>query len=140
VHANTAAPLVQADVLRLPVRDGAADGITCGFALRNVVSLDALFAEIARVVRPGGAISLLDAATPDNTVLRIGHAIYFGKVVPVIGGLLSDRDAYAYLPRSLAYLPPAPEVLSMLRAAGFPSVRRIALSGGIVQLFAGTRA
>jgi demethylmenaquinone methyltransferase/2-methoxy-6-polyprenyl-1,4-benzoquinol methylase len=58
----------------------------------------------------------------------------------VIGGLLSDRDAYAYLPRSLAYLPPAPEVLSMLRAAGFPSVRRIALSGGIVQLFAGTRA
>jgi demethylmenaquinone methyltransferase/2-methoxy-6-polyprenyl-1,4-benzoquinol methylase len=139
-QARTEAPLVQADILRLPVRDVGADGITCGFALRNVVSLPALFAELGRVVRPGGAIALLDASRPDNAVLRAGHRVYFEHVVPLIGGLLSDRDAYAYLPRSMAYLPEPAEMLAMLRAAGFPAARRLPLSGGITQLFVGVRA
>ncbi|HSL10698.1 MAG TPA: ubiquinone/menaquinone biosynthesis methyltransferase [Actinomycetota bacterium] len=137
--ARTDAPLVQADVLRLPVRDAGADGVTCGFALRNVVSLDAFFAELGRVVRPGGAIALLDASEPSNGVLRAGHHVYFHKVVPAIGGLLSDRDAYAYLPRSLAYLPPTDQMLRMLAAAGFPSARRIELTAGAAQLFVGIR-
>ena len=139
-NARTDVPLVQADALRLPVRDASADGVTCGFALRNVVSLPALFAELGRVVRPGGAIALLDASRPDNAALRAGHAVYFERVVPMIGGLLSDRDAYAYLPRSMAYLPPPAEMLAMLRDAGFPSARRLQLTGGITQLLAGVRA
>jgi demethylmenaquinone methyltransferase/2-methoxy-6-polyprenyl-1,4-benzoquinol methylase len=138
--ARTDAPLVQGDVQRLPVRDGAADGVTCGFALRNLVSLDTFFAELGRVVRPGGAIALLDASEPDNAVLRAGHHVYFRKVVPAIGGLLSDRDAYAYLPRSLEYLPASAEMLAMLRTAGFPHARRIALTGGAAQLLVGIRA
>jgi demethylmenaquinone methyltransferase/2-methoxy-6-polyprenyl-1,4-benzoquinol methylase len=138
--ARTDAPLVQADILRLPVADASADGVTCGFALRNVVSLEALFAEIGRVVRPGGTIALLDASRPENRVLRAGHAVYFERVVPMIGGMLSDRDAYAYLPRSMAYLPEPTEMVRMLREAGFPSARRIALSGGVTQLFTGVRA
>jgi demethylmenaquinone methyltransferase/2-methoxy-6-polyprenyl-1,4-benzoquinol methylase len=139
-NAHTAAPLVQADVLQLPVADGSADGVTCGFALRNVVSLERFFDEVGRVVRPGGSIALLDASTPDNPLLRAGHRVYFGKVVPVIGGVLSDRDAYAYLPRSMAYLPPPDELLASLRAAGFPSARRLPLTGGITQLLVGMRA
>jgi demethylmenaquinone methyltransferase/2-methoxy-6-polyprenyl-1,4-benzoquinol methylase len=139
-HARTTVPLVQADILRLPLLDGSVDGVTCGFALRNVVSLASLFEEIARVVRPGGSIALLEASRPDNAVLRAGHAVYFERVVPVIGGLLSDRDAYAYLPRSMAYLPSTAEMLSMLGGAGFPAARRIALGGGIAQLLVGVRA
>jgi len=139
-HARTEAPLVQADALRLPVADASADGITCGFALRNVVSLAGLFGELGRVVRSGGAIALLDASRPDNPVLRAGHRVYFERVVPVIGGLLSDHDAYTYLPKSMAYLPPPEEMLAMLRAAGFPAARRLQLSGGITQLFTGVRA
>jgi len=138
--ARTGAPLVQADVLRLPVRDASADGVTCGFALRNVVSLEAFAAELGRVVRPGGAIALLDASEPANGVLRAGHHLYFHKVVPAIGGLLSDRNAYAYLPRSLAYLPPPGQIVEMLARAGFPHARRIVLTAGAAQLFVGVRA
>jgi demethylmenaquinone methyltransferase / 2-methoxy-6-polyprenyl-1,4-benzoquinol methylase len=138
--AKTAAPLAQADILRLPVGDASADGAACGFALRNVVSLHELFAELGRIVRPGGAIVLLDASRPDNKILRAGHAVYFERVVPAIGGVLSDRAAYRYLPRSMAYLPSTGEMVAMLRGAGFPSIRRLQLSGGIAQLFVGTRA
>jgi demethylmenaquinone methyltransferase / 2-methoxy-6-polyprenyl-1,4-benzoquinol methylase len=137
--ARTSAPLAQADGLRLPHPDGSADGVTCGFALRNLVDLDPFFVELARVVRPGGRIALLEVAEPPNALLRWGHGIYFGKVVPRIGGLLSDAAAYRYLPKSVAYLPPADDMLASLRAAGFTAVHRELLSTGIAQLIVGTR-
>jgi demethylmenaquinone methyltransferase/2-methoxy-6-polyprenyl-1,4-benzoquinol methylase len=138
--ARTDAPLVEADILRLPVRDGEADGVTCGFALRNVVSLEAFFREAARVVCTGGRVALLDVSEPDNAMLRAGNAVYFRRIVPVIGGLLSDAGAYRYLPRSTAYLPPPDEMLRMLRQAGFPDAVRHQLTGGLTQLLVGTRA
>jgi demethylmenaquinone methyltransferase/2-methoxy-6-polyprenyl-1,4-benzoquinol methylase len=139
-EATTDVPLVQADVLRLPLADRSVDGATCGFALRNVVDLNAFFAEIARVVRQGGRISLLEASQPDGALMRAGHAVYFRRMVPMIGGLLSDREAYAYLPRSMAYLPPVTEMVTAIRDAGFPDAERVPLSGGIAQVLAGTRA
>lgn len=139
-HATTQAPLVQADALALPLRDDGVDAITCGFALRNVTDLPALFAECARVLRPGGRIALLETAEPGGRLLRTGHRVYFEKVVPVVGGMLSDRDAYAYLPRSMAYLPPPDRLGEMLREAGFEDVRRAPLTGGVAQLLTGTRA
>ena len=139
-HAKTSAPLTQADALRLPVADASVEGVTCGFALRNFTDLGQFFDEIGRVVRDGGRIALLDAAAPPNRLLRFGHGIYFGKVVPLIGGLLSDPTAYRYLPKSLAYLPEPPVMLERLRAAGFSGVQRHLLKGGIAQLIVGTRA
>lgn len=137
--ARTGAPLIRSDILRLPLSDGSLDGVTCGFALRNVVSLEGLFREIARVVRPGGRASLLDAAEPDGGLIRLGHSFYFNKVVPLIGAVLSDAEAYAYLPRSMAYLPPPEETVAMMRDAGFADAVRLTLSGGIAQILAGTR-
>jgi demethylmenaquinone methyltransferase/2-methoxy-6-polyprenyl-1,4-benzoquinol methylase len=137
--ARTTAPLVHADALRLPVPDGATDGATCGFALRNFVDLAAFLGELGRVVRPGGRIALLEVAEPPNPVMRWGHGIYFGKVVPRIGALLSDASAYRYLPKSVAYLPEPDELVAMVRRAGFGDARRVTLSGGISQLLVGTR-
>jgi demethylmenaquinone methyltransferase/2-methoxy-6-polyprenyl-1,4-benzoquinol methylase len=138
--AHTRAPLVQADALRLPMFDDGVDGATCGFALRNFVALQPFLESLARVVRPGGRIALLEVATPTRPLLRWGHSVYFGHVVPRIGALLSDGAAYRYLPKSVAYLPDTGPLLDMVRAAGFGDVQRDLLSGGIAQLITGTRA
>ncbi len=132
-------PRVQADILRLPVPDGSVDGVTCGFALRNLLDLEVFFTELARVVRPGGRIALLDVSTPPNPVLRFGNDIYFGKIVPRIGAALSDGAAYRYLPKSVAYLPSPDELVAMLRRSGFGDATHTQLSGGLTQLMVGTR-
>lgn len=137
--ARTDAPLLQGDALGLPVPSAAVDGVTCGFALRNFAGLPPFFAELARVVRPGGRIALLEVAEPPNRLLAFGHGIYFGKVVPLIGGLLSDPAAYRYLPRSVAYLPEPGVMLGELADAGFVDVERRLLSRGIAQLVTATR-
>lgn len=137
--ARTSAPLVEADILRMPVPDGSVDGVTCGFALRNLVELEAFFVELARVVRPGGRVALLEVAEPPNRLLRWGHGVYFGSVVPRIGALLSDSSAYRYLPRSVAYLPEPDHLLGSLGDAGFVAVERRLLSTGIAQLITATR-
>ena len=87
----------------------------------------------------GGRVALLDVGVPRNALVRAGHAWYFGKVVPRIGGWLSDAAAYRYLPRSVAYLPPPPVLVAMLGRAGFSDVAHAELSGGITQLLTGTR-
>ncbi len=138
--ARTPAPLVHADILRLPLPDAVLDGATCGYALRNVVDLGGFFRELARVIRPGGRIGLLDVGQPPSRLVRAGYNVYFGKVVPFIGGLLSDRAAYRYLPRSVAYLPPAGEMQSMLAIAGFSDVEHTQLTNGLSQLLTATRA
>jgi len=137
--ARTGSPLVRGDALGLPVPDGGVDGLVCGFALRNFLSLEPFLAECARVLRPGGRVALLEVSAPANPLLRAGHGFYFGKVVPLIGGLMSDRDAYRYLPESVAYLPPGPRLVEMMDEAGFDAAERRPLTTGIAQLLTGTR-
>jgi demethylmenaquinone methyltransferase/2-methoxy-6-polyprenyl-1,4-benzoquinol methylase len=133
------APRAQADILRLPMPSQSVDGIICGFALRNLVDLEVFFTECARVIRPGGRIALLDVGVPHNPLVRFGNNIYFGKVVPRIGALLSDAAAYRYLPRSIAYLPDRSVLVAQLQRAGFADAVHNQLSGGLTQLMVGTR-
>ncbi|MEM7325502.1 MAG: ubiquinone/menaquinone biosynthesis methyltransferase [Actinomycetota bacterium] len=137
--ARTDAPLVQGDLLQLPMADASVDAAVCGFALRNLVSLPPFFEELHRVVKPGGRIGLLDVSKPDNAILEWGHGFYFNRLVPLIGGALSNRSAYAYLPKSVSYLPPPAEMMAMLERAGLVDVDRTQLSGGISQLITATR-
>jgi demethylmenaquinone methyltransferase / 2-methoxy-6-polyprenyl-1,4-benzoquinol methylase len=138
-HARSSAPLVHGDALRLPFAARSLDGAISGFALRNFAALEPLFVELARVLRPGGRISLLDVAVPANPLLRAGHRLWFEHAVPRIGGALSDPAAYRYLPRSVAYLPSTEVLVAQLRDSGFTAVERRVLSGGITQLFSATR-
>jgi demethylmenaquinone methyltransferase/2-methoxy-6-polyprenyl-1,4-benzoquinol methylase len=137
--AHTVAPLVRADALHLPIRDAALDGAVSGFALRNVVDIAACFREAARVIRPGGRAVFLEVSEPPNPVVRRLHALYFRRVVPMVGGLLSDRRAYEYLPASTAYLPVPAELLRLLTDAGFVRCRRVQLGAGAAQLLIGIR-
>lgn len=136
--ARRCGPLVQADALALPVRDRAADGVTCGFALRNVVDLPLLLQEFARVLRRGGRLSILEVGEPSSAVARAGHELYFRRAVPFIGRMLSDRDAYSYLPRSTEYLPDEAELARILTDAGFVEVQRRPLAAGAAQLVTAT--
>lgn len=138
-HSRTDSPLLQGDGLALPIRDDYLDGAISGFALRNFVALEPVFKELSRVLRPGGRIALLDVSVPKNALLREAHGLYFNNVVPRVGALLSDRAAYGYLPRSVAYLPPGERIVDMLADAGFGAIRHRSLSGGITQLITATR-
>ena len=136
---STGTPLLQADCARLPFSDGAFDGLVCGYALRNFSDLPAALAETARVVRPGGRLALLEVDAPTSALLRTGYDVWFTRVVPLIGAALSDRDAYDYLPRSVAYLPPTAVLRRMLSLAGYSGVGIRPLAGGLSQLIFATR-
>ncbi|MEY2744621.1 MAG: ubiquinone/menaquinone biosynthesis methyltransferase [Ilumatobacteraceae bacterium] len=136
---RSGAPRTQVDILKLPIPNMCVDGITCGFALRNLENLQMFFIELARVTRHGGRIALLDVSVPTNRLIRFGNSIYFGRIVPIIGGLFSNRAAYRYLPRSVAYLPEPDQLVAMLKQSGFADAKHTQLSGGLTQLLVATR-
>ena len=138
--ARTNAPLVRADAMRLPFADGSLDGVTCGFALRNFVDLPLVLSECARVLRTHGRLALVDVSEPTSAPARAVHSLWFRRVVPLVGGLLSDRRAYSYLPASTAYLPPRPQLLQIVGDAGFVDVTHRTLGAGAAQLITGARA
>ena len=134
------ASFVQGDAGGLPFCEGAASVLTCGFALRNFVDLEAVFQEFARVLRPGGRLAIIEVDRPPSGLVRFGHSLYFDRVVPVVGGILSDRVAYQYLPESTAYLPEESELLAMLAKVGFGELEKQRVLLGSAQILTGVRA
>jgi demethylmenaquinone methyltransferase/2-methoxy-6-polyprenyl-1,4-benzoquinol methylase len=139
VRRRIPALLVQADAARLPLPDGCASALACGFALRNFVSLPEIFEEVARVLAPSGRFAFLEVDRPRSAPLRALHSLYFDRVVPRLGALLSDRAAYAYLPQSTAYLPPEADLLAWLAKMGFERLHKTPLLLGAVQIVTGVR-
>jgi demethylmenaquinone methyltransferase/2-methoxy-6-polyprenyl-1,4-benzoquinol methylase len=131
---------VQGDALRLPFADGSFTAAVSGFALRNFVAIPPVLDELARVLKPGGRVGLLEVDRPRNPLVAAGHGLYFNRIVPFVGGLIADRKAYRYLPQSASYLPPEAELRAMLEAAGFARTRKRSPMFGAIQSVSAVRA
>ena len=129
---------VRGDVLALPFADAAFDAATIGFGIRNVHDLDAGLRELARVVRPGGRLAVLEITRPKG-VLRPFFKLWFDVLIPLAGRTLPGGAAYSYLPASVRRFPGPDDLAEALRRAGFTDVSYRLLAGGIVSLHVGRR-
>jgi len=131
---------IEGDALSLPFLNGSFEAVTIAFGLRNLASVGDGFAELFRVLKPGGKVVVLEFSKPTMPVLRSVFRIYFTKVLPVFGGLLSgSKSAYEYLPESVSRFPDQYELAALMRRAGFEEVTFQNLSGGIAALHFGMR-
>ena len=137
---NGAVPVawMQGNALELPFDDGEFDAATVGFGIRNVVDIDRGIAEMARVVRPGGRVVILEITTPLRPPLSWFFAVWFDRIVPLLGTLAGDRDAYSYLPSSVRRFPPAEELAALMHRVGLHEIRYLVLAGGIIAIHSGT--
>ena len=125
------------NALDLPYGDEAFAAATVGFGARNFSDLDRGLAEMARVVRPGGRVVVLEITTPQRPPLSTFFSIWFDRIVPAVGRL-ADSDAYTYLPSSVKRFPGPEELAARMAAAGLTDIRWILTAGGIIAIHAGT--
>jgi demethylmenaquinone methyltransferase/2-methoxy-6-polyprenyl-1,4-benzoquinol methylase len=129
-----------ADTLRMPLATGSIDGAIVGFGVRNLADLDAGLAEFARVLRPGAPLVILEFTTPPRQPLRAAYLLYFRRILPLIGRLVSGHgSAYDYLPESVLAFPEPDALADRMSAVGFRDVRWELVTGGIVAVQIGLR-
>ena len=141
--AKTKAPelqFIEGDALRLPFAEASFDGLTIGFALRNLADVERGLRELLRVLKPNGTVAILEFSRPVNPVFASFVRFYNWRLLPWIGGFVSgSRGAYEYLPDSISKFPNQETLASMMRAAGFAEVSFENLSGGVAALHTGRR-
>jgi demethylmenaquinone methyltransferase/2-methoxy-6-polyprenyl-1,4-benzoquinol methylase len=128
------------NALELPYEDDSFDAVTVGFGARNFSDLPAGLSEMARVTRPGGRVVVLEITTPQRPPLSWFFRIWFDRVVPLLGRLAGDPDAYSYLPSSVRRFPGPAQLGSELAGAGLEDVRWVLTAGGIIAIHSGTKA
>ena len=132
----SAVQLIRGDATRIPLADASCDAATIGFGIRNVAQPDRALAELARVLRRGGRLAILEFGQPRIPGIRTLYTWYFRYLLPLIGRTVSKhRSAYSYLPASVGHFPPPAEFAQMIIAAGFSQVRPVPLTFGIVYLY-----
>jgi demethylmenaquinone methyltransferase/2-methoxy-6-polyprenyl-1,4-benzoquinol methylase len=137
----SAVRLVRGDGTRIPLADATCDAATIGFGIRNVVDPAAALAELARVLRPGGRLAILEFGQPRLPGIRTMYSWYFRYLLPLVGKLISKhQSAYSYLPASVGTFPPAKEFAATIAATGFSQVQAVPLTFGIVYLYIAERA
>ena len=139
--AGVSAELHNADCEALPYEDNSFDRISVGFGVRNFEHLDIGLKEMFRVLRPEGKLVILELSVPSNAVVRWFYKLYFLKILPAVGGLVSgDRGAYEYLPASVLRFPAPKEFIRMMKSAGFDTVAHTPFTLGICRMYVGTKS
>jgi demethylmenaquinone methyltransferase/2-methoxy-6-polyprenyl-1,4-benzoquinol methylase len=134
--AGVSAELLVADCEDLPYADNTFDGISVGFGVRNFEHLELGLSQMYRVLAPGGKLVILELSVPSNAFIRWCYKLYFLKILPAIGGMISgDRGAYEYLPASVLRFPAPEKFISMLKSAGFATVEHTPLTLGICRMY-----
>jgi demethylmenaquinone methyltransferase / 2-methoxy-6-polyprenyl-1,4-benzoquinol methylase len=128
-----------ADALDLPYGDASFDAVTIGFGARNLADLDKALAEMARVLRPGGRVVILEITRPQREPLATFYSLWFDRLVPLIGNFAGDPEAYSYLPNSVRTFPEPRELAARIDAAGFEQIRWLLLAGGIIAIHSGIK-
>jgi demethylmenaquinone methyltransferase / 2-methoxy-6-polyprenyl-1,4-benzoquinol methylase len=128
----------QGNALALPYPDDSFDAATVGFGARNFSDLEQGMREMARVVRPGGRVVVLEITTPTRPPLSTFFSLWFDRVVPLIGRLTGESQAYTYLPSSVKRFPEPEALGAILHGAGLRDVRWVLTAGGIIALHSGT--
>lgn len=125
------------DALKLPYADASFDAATVGFGLRNFSEIDTGLAEMARVVKPGGRVMVLEFTTPRVGPLALFCRVWFDRIVPLLGRFSSDPDAYAYLPASVKRFPGPEGLAAAMERAGLGEISYLLTAGGIVTIHVG---
>lgn len=128
-----------ADALRLPYDADRFDAVTVGFGVRNLADLDRGLAEMSRVLRPGGRLVVLEITQPSRPPLSTFYSLWFDRIVPLLGRLAGDSEAYSYLPESVRSFPSPRGLAAKMEAAGLGRIRWTILAGGIVAIHSGVR-
>jgi demethylmenaquinone methyltransferase/2-methoxy-6-polyprenyl-1,4-benzoquinol methylase len=129
-----------ADALELPYDGERFDAVTVGFGVRNLADLDRGLREMARVLKPGGRAVILEITQPTRPPLSLFYSLWFDRIVPMLGALSSDPEAYSYLPESVRSFPQPRGLAEKMDAAGFRDIRYTVLAGGIIAIHSGVRA
>jgi demethylmenaquinone methyltransferase/2-methoxy-6-polyprenyl-1,4-benzoquinol methylase len=127
----------QANALDLPFADNEFAAATVGFGVRNFAELQQGLNELARVVKPGGHVVVLEMTAPQRPPLSTFFSLWFDRIIPVLGRVAGDPDAYSYLPNSVKRFPGPERLAEMLFTAGLREVRYVLTAGGIIALHAG---
>ena len=130
----------QGNALDLPYADGEFDAVTVGFGARNFSDLRRGLAEMARVTRPAGRVVVLEITSPQRPPLSWFFRLWFDRIVPALGRVAGDPDAYSYLPSSVRRFPGPRDLAAELAAVGLRDVRWVLTAGGIIAIHAGVRA